>query len=85
MKGRNPLGDDDFILTAILWVVVILGFLFIAISWSNNIVNAAYSLSNFVTKDQVTKAEELGAIQRTSLEVVNNYGSQLETFNPQEQ
>jgi hypothetical protein len=68
---------EDFILTTLLWVVVIVGFIIIAILWSNNIVNAAYTLSDWVTKDQITQAEELGAIQRTTLEVQPSYGEQI--------
>ena len=42
----------------------------------NPIVEAADTVSRWVTKSQVQKAEELGAIKRTQLEVVNNYGEQ---------
>lgn len=80
---RRPLGDDDFIMMAVLYAIVILGFLATVLLWSNAIVNAAYNASQFVTKGQVQKAEELGAIERTSLEVVNNYGEQS-TYNPQQ-
>ena len=73
---RRPLGDDDFIMMAVLYAIVILGFLAVVVLWSNSIVNAAYNASQFVTKGQVQKAEELGAIERTELEVVNNYGEQ---------
>jgi ABC-type phosphate transport system auxiliary subunit len=82
MRIKRPLGNDDFILVAILYAIVIIGFLGLTLFWANSIVNAAYNASQFVTKGQVQKAEELGAIQRTELEVVNNYGEQ-DTYNPQ--
>jgi predicted PurR-regulated permease PerM len=77
--------QEDHILVVILYVFVIIVFMGITFFWANSIANAAYNLSELVTKGQIEKAENLGAIQRTQLEVVNNYGSQLENYNPQEQ
>ena len=52
----------------------------------NSFVSAADSISRLftgVTKSQIDQAVEDGAIQRTTLEVVNNYGEQS-TFDPQQ-
>lgn len=68
--------DLDWKEKLLLFVVVLLAVCLIFFGL-NSIVSAADSLSRLiVTKQQVEKAEELGAIQRTTLEVVNNYGEQ---------
>lgn len=78
MKYDDDLNWKDYLLLTVLTII----FGWIILFGMNSLVNAAYSLSDWVTQGQIEKAEDLGAIQRTSLEVVNNYGEQL-TFNPQ--
>lgn len=81
---RRPLGDDDFIIVrVVVGLLILLAFLIFFSLFINQYVQAAYNASQWVTKSQVQKAEELGAIQRTELEVVNNYGTQS-TYNPQQ-
>lgn len=84
MRNRSPFKDEnDFI---VVWAILGLLFLsLLALIFANVYVEAAYAVSGWVTSGQVQKAEELGAIERTTertLEVVNNYGEQ-DTYNPQ--
>ena len=70
----------------LLMVVVALLMLWIMFFGLNSFVSAADSISRLftgVTKAQIDQAVEDGAIQRTTLEVVNNYGEQS-TFDPQQ-
>lgn len=67
----------------LLMIVVALLMLWIMFFGLNSLVSAADSISRWVTKAQIDQAVEDGAIQRTSLEVVNNYGEQ-DTYNPQQ-
>ena len=63
----------------LLMVVVALLMLWIMFFGLNSFVSAADSISRLftgVTKAQIDQAVEDGAIQRTTLEVVNNYGEQ---------
>lgn len=63
----------------LLMVVVALLMLWIMFFGLNSFVSAADSISRLftgVTKSQIDQAVEDGAIQRTTLEVVNNYGEQ---------
>lgn len=63
----------------LLMVVVAFLMLWIVFFGLNSLVSAADSISRLftgVTKAQIDQAVEDGAIQRTSLEVVNNYGTQ---------
>lgn len=80
VKYDDNLNWKDYLLLIV--IAVLFGWIFLF--GMNALVGAAYSLSDhFVTSGQVQKAEELGAIERTELEVVNNYGEQ-DTFNPQQ-
>jgi len=70
----------------LLMIVVALLMLWIMFFGLNSFVSAADSISRLftgVTKAQIDQAVEDGAIQRTTLEVVNNYGEQS-TFDPQQ-
>ena len=63
----------------LLMIVVALLMLWIMFFGLNSFVSAADSISRLftgVTKSQIDQAVEDGAIQRTTLEVVNNYGEQ---------
>ena len=67
----------------ILFIVMMFLTIVLFYTLLNQIVTAAYNMSQWVTSGQVQKAEELGAIERTTerttertLEVVNNYGEQ---------
>ena len=63
----------------LLMIVVALLMLWIMFFGLNSFVSAADSISRLftgVTKAQIDQAVEDGAIQRTTLEVVNNYGEQ---------
>lgn len=79
-QRKSPFQDDnDFI---VMWLVGAMFIFFLTIVLVNTFVAAAYTASTWVTKPQIEKAESLGAIERTQLEVVDNYGEQS-TFNPQ--
>lgn len=67
----------------ILYTIMIVLLLIVIWQLTNPIVEAANTVSRWITREQIQKAEELGAIQRTQLEVVNNYGEQS-TYNPQQ-
>lgn len=74
----------------ILYLIMFILLAIVFYQLLNPIVEAADTVSRWVTKSQVQKAEKLGAIQRTNnevrgneLEVVNNYGEQS-TYNPQQ-
>jgi len=63
----------------LLMIVVAFLMLWIIFFGLNSFVSAADSISRLftgVTKAQIDQAVEDGAIQRTTLEVVNNYGEQ---------
>lgn len=72
----------DIFKDIVKFILIVILF-FVAFNLLNYLVSAAYNVSDWVTQGQIEKAEELGAIKRTSLEVVNNYGEQ-DTFNPQQ-
>ena len=73
---KHPLGEESHVKFIVLYILTLIGFIIICIFLANVMVSAAYNLSGYVTKPQIEKAEELGAIKRTELEVVNNYGEQ---------
>lgn len=67
----------------ILYAIMIVLLLIVIWQLTNPIVEAANTVSRWITKEQIQKAEELGVIKRTNnevrgnkLEVVNNYGEQ---------
>jgi flagellar basal body-associated protein FliL len=73
-KHKSPFQDEnDFIA---LWLMGALLIIFLAILFANSFIAMAYTASTWVTKEQITQAEKDGAIKRTQLEVVNNYGEQ---------
>ena len=75
MKYDDDLNWKDILLMTLVAVLVA----WIVFFGLNSLVSAADSISRLftgVTKAQIDQAVEDGAIQRTSLEVVNNYGTQ---------
>lgn len=72
MKYDDDLNWKDILLMIVVAVLVV----WIVFFGLNSLVSALYDLSGYITKSQIDQAVEDGAIQRTTLEVVNNYGTQ---------
>lgn len=85
MKNRSPFDDKDFIVTWLVGAIFIGLLVWFVMYGYVAVLNAAYDTSSyFVTKEQVDKAEQDGAIVKVNeLEVTENFGTQ-DTWNPQQ-